>query len=51
MHVRFKSYVKNAKTTAVRYLHEGLTVSDKLLREAKNEEGIATPKEEKIFLV
>ena len=47
----FKLYVKNAKTTAVRYLHEGLTVSDKLLREAKNKERIATPKQDKIFLV
>ena len=51
MLVCFKLYVKNAKTTAVRYLHEGLTVSDKLLREAKNEERIAKPKQEKIFLV
>ena len=49
MLVCFKLYVKNAKTTAVRYLHEGLTVSDKLLREAKIEERIATLKQEKIF--
>ena len=37
--------------TAVRYLHEGLTVSDKLLREAKNEERMATLNQGKLFLV
>ena len=42
---------ENGKTTAVRYLHEGLTVSDKLLREAKREERKATLKQGKIFLV
>ena len=35
----------------MRYLHEGLTVSDKLLREAKREERKATLKQGKIFLV
>ena len=40
----------NAKT-AVRYLHEGLTVSDKLLKEAKSEERMATLKQGKLFLV
>ena len=42
---------EKGKTTAVRYLHEGLTVSDKLLREAKREERKATLKQGKIFLV
>jgi RNA polymerase II C-terminal domain phosphatase-like 3/4 len=39
------------KTTAVRYLHEGLEVSDGLLERAKEEEKIAAMKEGKIFLV